>query len=618
MPAAVFRPAGSGDRLAAMSNTRWALTWVFAIVVHGLGAVAAAQQLPATAGAAQVFEHGAVAADHPVASEAGATMLRLGGNAVDAAVATSFALSVVRPESCGIGGGGFMVICLPDDPTHGRVVTAINYRETAPGAATPDMFETTDLPEASTRSGLAVAVPGTVAGLLYALEHYGTLDRATVLQPAIDAAVGGFAADASFAGVARAALRRLGDQPSTTDRAIWEDVLARGSVEAGDHLRNLNQGSVLAAIAADGRDGFYSGRVARQIVETAAARGGVLSLDDLSGYEVAEVRPLEYGFGEWTFLGMPPPSSGGVTIAETLGILDRLRAESEGEATSEHPPLHRAASAHLLIESLKHAFADRSVWLADPSFVDVPVGMLLDGGYLDARAAMVDRGRTLDPMSYGTRPEGGGLRALPDDSGTSHLSVVDQWGGAVACTETINLSFGSMIAVEGGGFCLNNEMDDFTTVRGRANAFGLVQSDSNLPEPGKRPLSSMSPTIVLSEDGRVVAVAGGSGGPRIITGTLQVLLNALTGGMDAGEAVRAPRLHHQWSPDVVRVEPGLYVDGDDEELATANALFLAGLAVRGHRVERIGGVGVVQLIVRDDEGVHAASDPRKGGRPAGH
>ena len=330
------------------------------------------------------------------------------------------------------------------------------------------------------------------------------------------------------------------------------------------------------------------------------------------------MRPLEFGFGEWTFLGMPPPSSGGVTIAETLGILERVREDAAAASSGEHPSLTRARSAHLLIESLKHAFADRAVWLADPAFVDVPVGMLLDGAYLDARAAMVDAAHTLGPMSYGTRPEGVEARVLPDDSGTSHLSVVDRWGGAVACTETVNLSFGSLIAVEGGGFCLNNEMDDFTTVRGLANAFGLVQSDSNLPEPGKRPLSSMSPTIVLGADGGVVAVAGGSGGPRIITATLQVLLNVLTGGMDASEAVSAPRLHHQWSPDAVRVEPGLYVGGEDEEVSAANALFLAALSVRGHRVERIDGVGVVQLIVRDAEGVHAASDPRKGGRPAGH
>lgn len=547
-----------------------------------------------------VFEHGAVAADHPVASEAGAQMLRLGGNAVDAAVATSFALSVVRPESCGLGGGGFMVICLPDDPTHGRVMTAINYRETAPAAATPDMFERTNLPAASTRSGLAVAVPGTVAGLLHALETYGTLDRATVMQPAIDAAVGGYDADATFAASVAAAVGKLGDDPRATNPDLFDDVLSRGTVVAGRRVHNLNQASVLATIASNGRDGFYSGRIARQIVDTVQRRGGVLTLEDLASYTVTEVQPIEFAFGEWTFLGMPPPSSGGVTIAETLGILERTPFGGN-EPT-------RAERTHLLVESLKHAFADRSVWLADPAFVEVPVEMLTSDTYLDVRAAVINPNHTLGPSAYGTRFEGKGLRALPDDSGTSHLSVLDQWGGAVACTETINLSFGSMIAVS--GFCLNNEMDDFTTIRGKPNAFGLVQSESNLPAPGKRPLSSMSPTIVRDADGRVVAVAGASGGPRIITGTLQVLLNVLIRGMDVEQAVASPRLHHQWSPDVLRLEPGLRGEAD--------AAFRNQLEALGHKLGAIESVGIVQLIVRDKEKVHAACDPRKGGSPAGH
>lgn len=556
------------------------------------------------------YRRGAVAADHPVASEAGAKMLRMGGNAVDAAVATSFALSVVRPQSCGIGGGGFMVICLPDDPTHGRVVTAINYRETAPGGASPDMFETTELPRASTRSGLAVAVPGTVAGLLHALERYGTLDRATVLQPAIDAAVGGYAADKTFVRSVEGAVRELRIMPEAERPAVWADVLQRGEVTEGQLVRNLHQGSVLATIAAEGRAGFYGGRVARQIVETAAGVGGVLTLEDLAGYEVAEAEPLVFAFGSWEFLCMPPPSSGGVTIAETLGVLDRLGYRGEEKTAAER--------AHLLVESLKHGFADRAVWLADPAFVDVPVERLMSGPYLDARAALVDPASTQDPGVYGTRRSDGVGRLLPEDSGTSHLSVVDQWGGAVACTETINLSFGSRIAVEGCGFCLNNEMDDFTTVRGRANAFGLVQSEENLPEPGKRPLSSMSPTIVMGEDGSVVAVAGASGGPRIITGTLQTLLNVLVHGMDAAEAVASPRLHHQWSPDVVRTDLRLPLPGDDRGVPESDLALIEALISFGHGIEHSRDVGVVQLIVKDSEGVHTACDPRKGGRPAGH
>ena len=562
---------------------------------------------------AATYQHGAVAADHPVASEAGARMLRLGGNAVDAAVAASFTLSVVRPQSCGIGGGGFMVVYLPDDPTLGRVLTAINYRETAPAASTPDMFETTGLPEASTRSGLAVGVPGTVAGLLHALERYGTLDRATVLQPAIDAAVGGFKADTAYVDAVRSTAAMLSEAERAAHPALWRTLLHEGEVAEGDRVRNLQHAGVLAAIAEHGRDGFYAGRVANQIVETAREAGGILTRDDLRDYRPVEVAPLSFSFGGRTILAMPPPSSGGVTMCEALGILEHL-----GFTRPDAEQLSPVLGTHLLIESWKHAFADRAEWLADPAFCDVPTDTLLNPAYLGTRAAIIDPDRAQPPGAYGTRNGDAGTRALPDDSGTSHISVVDQWGGAVACTETINLEFGSMLGVEGGGFCLNNEMDDFTTVRGQANAFGLVQSDRNLPEPGKRPLSSMSPTIVLDAEGGVVAVAGASGGPRIITGTMQVLLNVLVHGMDAADAVAAPRLHHQWMPDAVRLEPGLQDLEEDWGDITTNAILDTSLRTMGHTLGKIDSVGVVQLIVRDSEGLHAACDPRKGGRPAGH
>lgn len=578
-----------------------------ALVATACAAAALAQ--PYTAD----YQHGALAADHPLASEAGARMLFLGGNAVDAAVATSFTLSVVRPQSCGIGGGGFMVIYLPDDPIHGRVLTAINYRETAPAGAAPDMFETTDLPHASIRSGLAVAVPGTVAGLLYALDRYGTLDRATVLQPAIDAACGGFQADASYVSAVNAVRDKLTDDRRAARPALWRTLLHEGEMHEGDTVRNLQQAGTLAAIAEKGHDGFYTGRIADQIVGSCAEAGGILTLADLRGYQPVEVEPLRFTFDHKTILAMPPPSSGGVTMCEALGIAERLGYAGLG--TPSLRPVSPGLDAHLLVESLKHAFADRAEWLADPAFCDVPTDRLISGPYLDTRAGIIDPDHTLPPGMYGTR-NGDTTRPLPQDHGTSHLSVIDQWGGAVACTETINLEFGSMIPAEGAGFCLNNEMDDFTTVRGEPNAFGLVQSDRNLPEPGKRPLSSMSPTIVLDADGQVVAVAGASGGPRIITGTMQVLLNALVRGMPAAEAVAAPRLHHQWMPDEVSLEPPLQA-GNPHETPTAGAIREA-LTSRGHTLGAIDSDGVVQLIVRDATGLHAACDPRKGGRPAGH
>ncbi len=550
------------------------------------------------------YAHGAVAAAHPVASEAGAAMLRAGGNAVDAAVAASFALSVVRPQSCGVGGGGFMVVYLPSDPVRGRVVTAINYRETAPAAATPDMFERASDEHASTRTGLAVGVPGTVAGLLHALERYGTMECAAAIAPAIAAARDGFVADGAYAAAAREAARSMSDEEKRRSPFLWRTLLREGEVRAGDRIVNEPQARLLEAIAERGAAAFYD---APEVPGAAVAAGGIITREDMLGYAPVEVSPLVFEFAGRTFLSMPPPSSGGLAMAQTLLILERLPGAMDGAR-----PLD-AEFAHLLVESFKHAFADRAEWLGDPAFVDVPVERLLSPAYLDDRAGAIDRGRTRPAEVYGTREASGEAPPAPppDDAGTSHLCVVDQWGGAVACTETINLSFGSRITVEAWGICLNNEMDDFTARPGEPNAFGLRQSARNAPAPGKRPLSSMNPTIVLDAEGRVEAVAGAAGGPRIITATTQCLLNALVHGMDAGDAVAAPRLHHQWLPDRVLYEASGSAGAERDALIVA-------LSARGHEVERTGGIGVAQLIVRTPTGWDAACDPRHGGRPAGH
>jgi gamma-glutamyltranspeptidase/glutathione hydrolase len=535
---------------------------------------------------------GVVAADHRLASEAGAEILRAGGNAVDAAVATSFALSVVRPYSCGIGGGGFMVIHLPDDPTRGAVTTALNYRETTPAGIDPASYErwrAAGDARASRDGGRAVGVPGTVAGLLAALERYGTLDRRTVLAPAIRYAEQGFVVDADHAAVSAGVARRLSRDAALAARFAWMGERAR--LREGDVWRVPAQAEVLRAIAERGSAGFYGGEVASAIVGAVRGDGGVLTLEDLAGYRVREVAPLRVGYGSDELLLMPPPSSGGIALAQAFGVLGRLGTEIPGEGW------YAGASGHELVEAFKHAFADRARHLGDADFVDVPVDELLDSAYLDELASRVGA-RTLESAAYGTDER---LMGAIEDGGTSHVSVVDRWGGAVSCTETINTGFGSLLAVERFGFVLNNEMDDFTTVRGAVNAYGLTQSDANLPEAGKRPLSSMSPTIVVDADGNVRAVAGASGGPRIISGTGQVLLRMLSGGAGAPEAVRAPRVHHQWLPDVVRLEG----DGD--------AALRAGLLERGHLIGEIETVGVVQAIVRVDGGWSAASDPRKGG-----
>jgi len=588
--------------------------------------VSIACSLPASADAEPVHRGGVVAADHEMASQAGLAMLEAGGNAVDAAVAASFCLSVVRPMSCGIGGGGFMLVHLQDDPNTPEVepvTIAIDHRETAPAGVEADYFERMDDPLASRFGGAAIATPGTVRGLLLALERWGSLDRATVLRPAIEAAQRGFTVDAYYADMARDLTGWFEQAPERQGEYdfVWERFLKEGAVQEGDTIRLPEQALALRMIARDGAAAFYEGEIAEAIAEAAQDAGGRLSRRDLREYEPRLRDALRGEYRGATILTMPPPSSGGVATLQALGIIKRLEADRGSPLGSQG--LVSAEYAHMLIEAWKHAFADRARWMGDPDFAEVPVQRLLSDGYLRELADRFDPAATQPAEAYGSSP------TPPDDAGTSHLSVVDAFGNAVACTQTINLSFGSRVAVEDYGFCLNNEMDDFTTRRGEANAFGLRQSDANLPASGKRPLSSMSPTIALGADGLPVVVAGASGGPRIITATMQALLNVLIFDMTAREAVEAPRFHHQWKPDFVLLEPGLALPRSGEMEMTAKEMvdmmnrvervsdFRRGLERRGHRLGDVAGIGVVQLIERAEGGYRAASDPRKGGAPAG-
>ncbi len=540
---------------------------------------------------------GLVAADHPLAAEAGAEMLSAGGNAVDAAVATSLALSVVRPDACGIGGGGFMLIRLNDDPRHGDVTIAINYRETCPAGIGPETYAEWNDPEASRRGARAVAVPGTIAGLMHALERYGTLDRETVFAPAIRIAEGGFEADEHHIRTAHSLMGYFDDDTTRRDRfpVVWNRLMLRGEIEVGDRVHLPEQARALQLIAEHGADAFYRGPIADAIVASVRADGGVLTHDDLASYEIQETEPVLHAVGRFRLLAMPPPSSGGVAVAQILDLADRL--DLTIPATGWPAP----DTAHGIAEAMKHAFADRARHMADPAFHDVPVETMLAEPALARTAGAI--GESLDQGQTGT-PESYGIAAPPvTDAGTSHISVIDRYGNAVACTETINLAFGSLVAVEGFGFCLNNQMDDFTTIPGQANAFGLIQSDANLPEPGKRPLSSMSPTIVLDEQGEVIATAGASGGPRIITSTAQVLLRGLQGNATAHQAVSAPRIHHQWLPNRLDFEPP-----ESDPLAQA-------MRERGHDTGTRERIGAVQAIFRDPAtgNLDGAADPRKGG-----
>ncbi|MHC4081981.1 MAG: gamma-glutamyltransferase [Planctomycetota bacterium] len=542
-----------------------------------------------------VYGHAAVAADHVVASRAGLEMLQRGGNAVDAAVAASFCLSVVRPTSCGIGGGGFMVIYRPGDDDAEPLPVALNYRETAPASVGSGYFVGL-ADDAASRAGYkASGVPGTVAGLLWALEHYGTLDRKTVLEPAIRAAEQGVAADRYQVWGAGRLAQRLDEAPHLRPAAayLWEQLCLEGRIAEGDLIRNPGQARALRLIAEHGRDGFYRGPITEAIAACMSAHGGAITAADLAAYRVRVVEPLRGSFRGLEVLSMPPPSSGGLALLQVLGIFERRL----DDIALEH---NRPSYVHLLAESLKHAFADRAAWLADPDFVEVPVRRLLSPAYLDRRAASIDLQHTHEPRHYGS------AAALVEDGGTSHLSVIDDAGMAVACTETINLVYGSLVAVPGFGFALNNQMDDFTTRPGQPNAFGLRQSEANLPAPGKRPLSSMSPTIVVA-GGRPVLVAGAADGPRIITGTLQCILNCVLFDMTPVEAVAAPRFHHQWLPDVLQFE----AQWTDEQTITV-------LSDLGHRAGRREAIGRVQLIRVSDDGIRAASDRRRGGSPAGY
>lgn len=571
---------------AATLGVATALTGCHAPAAVGVGGIETPNHM---------FTRFAVAADHPVASQAGAEMLRRGGNAVDAAVATSFCLSVVRPYSCGIGGGGFMLIHRPAGNDQPALTTAINYRETCPAGIGPAFYETQNDPAASRFGGAASGVPGTVAGLLHALEKYGRLDRATVLAPAIRAAEEGFAADADHVSAARALADTMARYPRAARLAqeIWSDLCLGGRVRVGDVIRNPAQARALRLIVEQGAEAFYRGEIADAIVQASQNTGGVLTKDDLTGYRVREVQPLRGRFRDMDVLVMPPPSSGGVAMLQMFTML-----EARWSDVRMLSPVS-AGAIHFYAELMKHAFADRARYLADPAFVPVPIEQLLDRGSLERLAWGISRTWTMQPEAYGT------TLGPPDDGGTSHLSVIDAEGMAVACTETINLSYGSLVTVPGFGFALNNEMDDFTTVSGEANAFGLRQSDANRPVPGKRPLSSMSPTIVLRGD-RPVAVAGASGGPRIITSTFQCLLHALIHDRTAGEAVGHPRFHHQWMPHRLLLEDRW----SDSRLATSLERF-------GHVVDVTKDVGVVQMVVVRGGVIHAASDPRKGGVPAG-
>ncbi|ABE37960.1 gamma-glutamyltransferase 1. Threonine peptidase. MEROPS family T03 [Rhodopseudomonas palustris BisB5] len=536
---------------------------------------------------AVVARNGMVVAQERLSAEIGAKFLARGGNAIDAAVATGFAMAVTYPRAGNIGGGGFMVI----HSAAKNEDVAIDYRETAPAAATREMFLTDGKPDPSKSrdSALGIGVPGSVAGLALALDKYGSgkFSLAEILQPAIELARDGFIVADDIADTLPGWHSRLARWPST------QKLFARADgspLREGDRLVQPDLAATLQAIAARGPDGFYRGEVADRLVRGIKDAGGIISGDDLANYQAIVRTPVRGTYRGYDIVAMPQPSSGGVVLIETLNILEGFPLNAVGQGS--------APSLHLLIEAMKRAYADRARYLGDPAYVDAPLSTLLSKDYAAQLRASIDPARATPAVQALPQPNEG--------ENTTHYSVADDQGNAVSNTTTLNFSYGLGLVADGTGVLLNNELDDFTAAPGASNAYGLVGFGANLPAPGKRPLSSMSPTIVL-KDGRPVLVTGSPGGSRIISATLQVIVNVLDYRMNVAAAVAGPRLHHQWLPDEVRVEQGF----PDATLDALRAL--------GHRIATPLGQTSANSIMIDAGGFHGAPDPRtRGATAAGH
>ena len=546
-------------------------------------------------------ENGMVVTTDAYASEVGAQVLRDGGNAVDAAIAVSFALAVVNPEAGNIGGGGFMVVRMADGAT-----AALDYREQAPGAAHRDMYldDEGNLTDRSVVGHLASGVPGTVMGMWEAHQRYGSLDWARLVEPAIELARG-FEVGERF-------LNSLDEgmaEALSAFEASAAQFLPRDGAPpiVGDTLRQPDLARTLERIRDQGADGFYRGETADLIVAEMARGGGIITREDLASYTAAWRDPVRFEYRGYGVLSMPPSSSGGITMAEAANIVERFDI---GEHAFDAPE-----RIHVLAEAWRRAYADRNHYLADPDFVDMPLDVLASDAYAEFRASTIDRAATpseqVVPGVEAFLGQAAGEPTGADDEGehTTHYSIVDAAGNAVSVTTTINSWYGSKVTVAGAGFVLNNEMDDFSAKPGTPNQFGLVQGENNAIEPGKRMLSAMTPSIVTDPDGRLFMVTGTPGGSTIITTVFQTISNVIDHGMTVSQAVLAPRVHHQHLPDQIYYEAGGL---SPETVAALEAL--------GHRMVERGGVsGDVQAIVVGADGaLYGQSDPRRGGAVAGY
>jgi gamma-glutamyltranspeptidase/glutathione hydrolase len=526
---------------------------------------------------------GMVATQEETATRIGLEVLQNGGNAVDAAAAVAFALAVTLPRAGNLGGGGFIVV---HDAASGETV-AIDYREKAGTEAFRDMFldEAGEADSEKSRySGLAVGVPGTVAGMALALERYGTMTLSQALAPAIELAEQGITVSQDLAESLDGLKDRLKKWPSST-KVFFKDGGAL--YEPGETLIQGDLAASLRLIAEQGPEVFYGGPIGEKIVAEVGRAGGHLTIDDLRGYQAVVREPVRGDYRGYEIASMPPPSSGGVHIVQILNTLEGFPIGFLGAGSAE--------TIHLMAEAMKLAYADRSEYLGDPDVVDVPVAALTSKAYAAHLRSLINRNRA--------RPAGAikpGDLTPYESNETTHFSIVDAAGNAVANTYTINFGYGSGLVADGTGILLNNELDDFSAKPGVPNAYGLIGGDANAVAPSKRPLSSMSPTIVL-KDGEPFLVTGSPGGSRIITTVLQVVMNVIDHGMNVAEATHAPRVHHQWLPDELRVEEGLSPD----------TILL--LEQKGHDVVVKDAMGSTQSIMVTEDGLLGSSDPRRPG-----
>jgi gamma-glutamyltranspeptidase / glutathione hydrolase len=506
------------------------------VSIAGSLIIAALCCAPARAAAPVALEskHGMVVTAQHLASEAGAGVLRRGGNAVDAAVAVGYVLAVTHPCCGNLGGGGFMTIHLAD----GRN-TFINFREKAPLAARADMFldeRGNPIADKSLNGYLAAGVPGTVMGLETARREYGTLPRSTLMAASIRLATEGFVLTRGDVDVLDAATAEFRSEPNVA--AIF--LNGGAPFKVGERLVQKDLAATLRTISRGGNQAFYRGPVALAVVAASQAHGGLLTPQDFAAYTVTESAPISCRYRGYTVLSAPPPSSGGVILCEMLQVLDGFPLKALGYRSAE--------SVHLMTEVMRHAYRDRNTYLGDPAFVVNPVERLLSAHHTVEIRARIQTDRATPSSALGTEA------AVDEKATTTHYSVVDGHGNAVSVTYTINDDFGAKVIAGDTGFFLNDEMDDFTAKPGASNLFGLVQGNANAIAPGKRPLSSMTPTIVL-KDGKPVLVVGSPGGSRIITTVLEIIVNVIDHGMTLQDAVDAPRIHHQWLPDTLAAEP---------------------------------------------------------------